>query len=129
MANVRLIHPIEITIEPIDTSDTVYDPDTGEALHLIGRKTTIVIKGQIRWYVKDRLTNDRAGVSLNASGHIVILRKDAVAKSYVPRPGDRIIKTANDTVNLYVVGVDPLAHYVEPKCHKLIINDKQPSRD
>ena len=121
-----------MTIKPVSHAETVYDDYTKEPIQMVTRSSNITIHGQFRWYVDQRLQEDSAsGISFNASGHIILLKKEAAKQSYIPQVGDLISEIAEEgntvrTVYLYIAGIDPFAHYKYARAHKLFFEDRQP---
>lgn len=110
MPGVRLLFPVDITIEPIDKTGTDYDPITREPILQVARAATVTIPAQAAPIETDRLETTDEGPTLMSSGYFVILVDDCIARSYTPRDGDKITTSGGLAVRYFVTSVTPHAH-------------------
>lgn len=113
MPRPRLLHPVEVVIEPIDVAATVYRPNAREPIKTVARKTTVSVSAQVQWNKNRAPDAIRAGIAETASGYFIFLKSDLSDASYVPRHGDRVITIADtpQPISLYLKDQEPCGHY------------------
>lgn len=105
----RLLHPVPCEIQPADKSRG-HTNAAREPLRIVRRKATITIPAQNSIGVPPyRL--DPQGLRASATGYLLVRRVDCEGREYAPDTGDRIVRIGRDSVDLYVVSVEPTAHY------------------
>lgn len=132
----RLLHPVLVTFQLQDKSNTVYDKYAREPVQQVTRQgesprtgTALSIKGQVSFYFASAKLNDaafgfeREGIVEGSIGYVALRFKDmvrvglatydAVDDKYemVLQRGDRIAKFARREVDFYVTGFKDFAHY------------------
>lgn len=133
----RLHHPIPVVIEPIDRTDTVYDPYAREPVGQVVREgestgtgDRVTIKGQISYhssgFKQDQAYASDIGIEERTKGYIACRYKDLIAGGLVEesggvyskvkiKRGDRIVQIGKEVVNYYIIGYKPFAHYPRQK--------------
>jgi len=104
MPRPRLIHPVDVTIQPLDTSSTLYDRDTRAPVPTQARSATVTISAQVHWARLEDVNQEAAGPVPRYDGYLVFLRRDLDAAPYVPGPGDRVVLIEQATVDLFLTG-------------------------
>jgi hypothetical protein len=109
----RLIHPVPIVIEQVDEANTNYDDHHREPIQQSKRKTSVTIKGQVRWAVPDdvELQITIGGKQIQADGYVLFRFKDLTAASVTLKENDRFISIGGETVDVYIVKFRPMGHY------------------
>ena len=110
MPGVRLLFPVNVTIEPLDKAGTDYDPVTREPVLQVARAATVTIPAQAAPIERGRLEVIDEGVTPRTTGYLVVLVDDCEARSYSPGRGDKITGIPGDTSVYFVVSVTPHAH-------------------
>ncbi len=151
MPQPRLIHPISVVIQPIDRTDTVYDPYAREPVGQVVREgestgtgSEVTVKAQISYYSasakQDYPMPQNYGMEEKTMGYIACRYKDLVAGGLVEesgglytkvkiKRGDRITQIGKESVNYYITGYKPFGHYPRQKQTLIQINfeDRHPS--
>jgi hypothetical protein len=107
----RLIHPVPVMVEQFSPSTTRYDEQAREAVQQAARKPVKTVPGQPRWSMGEALETSLLGATIDARGYVLFRRVDLEAQSLVLVVNDRIIRIANEVVDLYIVRLQPLGHY------------------
>jgi hypothetical protein len=147
----KLHHPVPIVIEPIDRTDTVYDPYAREPVGQVVREgestgtgDQVTIKGQVSYYgsgfKQDYPEATNWGIEEKTMGYIACRYKDLISGGLVTesggvytkvkiKRGDRIVQIGKEEVNYYITGYKPFAHYPKQKQTMIQINfeDRHPS--
>lgn len=139
MRRPRLLHPLTVVIEPLDTASTYYDENTREQIQIIGRAPEIEIQAQVEYrdfvqHGQADATYDRGGFMGEERGYILIRYIDAAKLSYTPKLGDKIamIGKGSDTPQPSAAFV----HRLKPTIHiprygktavKLYFADRKPA--
>src|SRR5690349_19750276 len=115
MPKPRLIHPIEVTIEPLNRAGMVMDDDAREPMNGARGGTTYKIQAQIRWQDKDQPNAQRGGVRETSRGYILVETEAMRTLGKTLARGDRITQIGSDDnalpVNLFLGEQEPLGHY------------------
>lgn len=146
----RLHHPVPITLELIDRDDSVYDPYAREAVGQVVREgespgtgDQVEIKAQVSFYYsgakQDYPMPTNLGIEEKTMGYFACRYKDLIAAGLVTetngvysnillKRGDRIVQIGKQTVNYFVTGFKPFAHYPKQKQTMLQVNfeDRHP---
>lgn len=146
----RLHHPVPIIMELMDRSDTVYDPYAREPVGQVLREgesprsgDRVTIKAQVSFYYsgakQDYPMATDIGIDEKTMGYFACRYKDLISLGLVTetngaytninlKRGDRIIQIGKQTVNYYVTGFKPFAHYPNQKQTMLQVNfeDRHP---
>lgn len=111
----RLIHPVPVTIERLQTSETIYDVDAREPVKQGYRKQSFDLYAQISWGTHDGEQPTRLGAQDEEQGYILFRRVDLLNASptpYHPQRNDRIVTIGTlPDLKLYIVSVQPMGHY------------------
>jgi len=127
----NLIHPVPITIQQIDITETLFDEDYREPIQQSKRKTNIIVDGQIKWGMDDDLKMSRGGAQEKSDGYVLFRYVDLESASIVLRQNDRFIKLGTLEVDVYIIKLKPMGHYQDaggPTIVKAYFLDRQPSR-
>lgn len=137
----NLLHPIAITIQPLDKASTIYDPDTREEIQIVGRKEEIVIAAQIEYrdsvsHALGQAEYDEKGIHFSEAGYVLIRHIDAESLLYSPAIGDRIVEIGTFTnrpqkTTAYIHRMKPTMHYQNfgATATKLFFADRKPSHN
>lgn len=110
MPGVRLLFPVDITIEPVDKPGTDYDPITREPILQVARAAVVTIPAQAAPVETDRLETSDNGPELVSVGYFVLLVDDCDARTYQPQAGDKITSSGGRSLRYFVTSVTPHAH-------------------
>lgn len=127
----NLIHPIPVTIEPIEAAAAVWDAEAREPLHGARSTSSFVINAQISWDLERNPRDHPAGVAEESTGYILVRYVDMDAQSVSIKRGDRITKIGARAMDLYVTGTKPRAHWPDqggPTLVRFYFGDRQPVR-
>jgi len=92
-----LIDPDEVVVEQVDTTSTRYDPDTREPIGLVRRVTSVTLSAQVVFGSTRRTAfrgGGQGGAHNEATGRIVLLRREVDALGVTLRRGDKITSIA-----------------------------------
>lgn len=123
----NLIHPINVMISPITPATTVYDVDAREPLRAVARLTSVTIPAQVSWSVRSDMLPQ--GIAERASGYLTCRQIDLATMGYSPVPGDKIAGLGHSTSLVFVIHVEPLAHYPDQNGSSLVrlyFGDRRP---
>lgn len=109
----NLLHPVQIEIEQIDKTATVYDSKAREPIQQAKRKTIVTIPGQINWVRTESIQAEKGGIRETAQGYILFRKVDLDAKDVVLEYGDRIRKMGHLDVELYISDQEWMGHYAD----------------
>lgn len=125
----RLLDPVDIEVQPIDTEATIYDDVRREPASHIERGVTLTLKAQVQWTSKDRGDPDPSGTVKRSQGYVVLDQRELDRKSYSPSRGDKIVKMAGVDEALYIHSFQPAGHR-RGRAYLLVVNfrDRQPTR-
>lgn len=130
----RLIHPVKITFELIDRSNSFFDEQAREPVRQLVRKGTApntgeqkIVKGQVSFYFAGAKLDypewTREGVLERTVGYVSFRFRDLKKADLLTvdadgnftdigiKRGDRIVRIAKRPVNLFVTGFKDFAHY------------------
>lgn len=152
MVQPNLIHPILVTFQLLDRAETVYDKyarePVGQAIRQGESPRTgdeVSIKGQFSYYFASAKQNypnfNREGVTEETMAYVALRYKDMIRAGlltvdvngdfdiYILKRGDRVVKVGKETVNYYVEGFKPFAHYPGERQTMIQINlmDRHPT--
>lgn len=137
----KLLHPLNIEIQPLDVGNTIYDQVAREEIQIVGRQNSIIIPAQMEFRdsANDAIGDSKytpAGLTPTEKGYALILTRtrSIIAPTWEPRIGDRIARlgVGSETeisLNVYVSRTKQSMHY--PRygyCGlKLFFSDRKPS--
>lgn len=110
MGLVRLLFPVDVTVEPLNAAATITDPRTREPIFGVARSAAITIPAQVQFGVRAQRNLTDAGDAPTSLGYLVILVSDAEARSWTPIAGDKITDIPSHTGIYFVTSVTPHAH-------------------
>lgn len=120
-----------MSIQKIDTSETVYDDDYREPVQQSVRSPTVVVSGQIKWGLDEELASERGGAIEGSDGYVLFRLVDLEAVSHVIAREDRFIKLGTIVVDVYVTALRYEGHYTDvggPSLVKAFFAGRQPGR-
>lgn len=126
----QLIHPLRITIQPIDKATTTYDADAREPVREAKKKTPITLWAQNRVRRLAEPELQAIGVVEDVRGWLTARKRDVDALSYVPKRGDLISQIGHRPTQVYVVWWEDMAHYTDQNGAALIrlyYSERRPS--
>ena len=126
----NLVHPIWVTVDKIDKTQTVYDTDAREPIRSAAHPVTVRIQAQHQPSGARALEVFPQGASDNVTGYILVQRADLTRLSWEPKRGDRITQIGIQVMSNYVVGTQPAAHYPDQSGYSLLrvfYADRNPS--
>lgn len=127
----NLLHKTNIVIQQIDKGDTIYDEDTREPVQQAHRTVNKDLKGQVHWGQADDLEPGAGGVQEESDGYVLFRYLDLDKKGIALSPGDRIIKMGRLNTDVYLIKLQPMAHYEDqngPSTVRAYFKDRQPSK-
>ena len=107
----RLLHPVPVLLEQIDTSTTLYDEDAREPIQQAAHKTVVELSGQVKYGSSKEQSYELGGIRENERGYVLFRTVDLEAKSVTLQLNDRITKIGNVTHDSYIVRLEPAMHY------------------
>lgn len=107
----NLLHPVKITIQRRNVSDTLFDEDMREPIKQTTYYTEETLWGQVAWENKDNVYVDEKGTRLTAIGYILFRYIDLESASITLKYQDRIKKIGRHDVELYIIRTRPMGHY------------------
>ena len=128
----RLIHPVDCTIEQIDTASTAYDEDAREPIQHAARKTAVVVQGQPKWRSEKDLETARGGSTDAAAGYVLFRYADLTAAGVTLRVNDRITIQGHLADEVYVTRLQPMGHYSDQNGATLVkawFRDRKPAKE
>lgn len=127
----RLLHPVDVQIEQINTGTTRYDEDAREPIQQAARNTTVTIKGQAKYGSSKNADYESGGLRENERGYILFREKDLSAASVTLAINDRIKKVGRVNHDSYITRLEPTGHYGQFGGNTLVkayFEDRQPSK-
>lgn len=126
----RLLHPVNITLQTMDISNTIYDENHREPIPQTVRNGDEIVLGQASIYGRE-MEVDIGGKIIKATGYVLFRYIDLASKSITLKTDDRITKIGNLTCVYYIVGLTPIGHYPEfgATMVKAFFNDRHPSKN
>lgn len=130
----NLLHPVKITFELLNRTDTIWDETAREPVRQVIRTgsnpntgSQVIIKGQHSYYFSsagiDRPVYNRGGVEEDSLGYVTLrfidmkkkglltLDADGNFQEMILKRGDRIVRLGKRTVNYFVTWFEDFAHY------------------
>lgn len=136
MALPNLIHPVPVQLEIFDVAGQVMDDEAREPVH--GARNAsgdlVTLEAQVSYPQDQGIVMEAGGVRLTSSGHILVRRADLRDLGVAPKRGDRIVQIGEGenalTVNLFITGFQPMAHYTDqggPTLMRYNFEDRDPT--
>jgi len=98
----RLIHPVLVTIEPLDPAHTTFDAMAREQVPALVRKAPVSMLAQVHWARLQDVEDTPTGNVERYDGYLVFRRDDLTAAGYTPADGDRVVAIEGVTKKLYL---------------------------
>jgi hypothetical protein len=127
----NLLHPVSISIQTLNRSGTVYDPDLREPVQDEARAATVVCPGQVAWGSDQKGIPRPEGSKEESDGYVLFRLSDLAARSITLKREDRFTKLGTIDVDVYVVRLQYMGHYswsAGPTLVKAFFKDLQPGR-
>lgn len=127
----RLLHPVDVRIEQIDTASTVYDEDAREPIQQAARATVVTVKGQAKYGTAQEAEYEAGGLRQGERGYVLFREKDLSAASLTLNINDRFTKIGRVDHDVYISRLEPLGHYGRHGGNTLVkayFADRQPSK-
>lgn len=107
----NLLHPVKITLQRRNVTDTLYDEDMREPIGQTSYYAEETLMGQVSWENKDNVYVDEKGTQLKAIGYILFRYVDLESKGITLKYQDRIKKIGRHEEELYIINTKPMGHY------------------
>lgn len=107
----RLLHPVNVQIEQINYSETIYDEDAREAIQQAARNSTVTIPGQVKYGSSKEQSYNTGGVQENERGYVLFRQRDLDGASVTIALNDRITQIGNIPHDSYISRIEPMGHY------------------
>lgn len=130
----NLIHPINCTLQVLDTANTIFDPDAREPLQASERLADVIVQGQPRWVSQKQLEAAGFGPSDAVRGY-VLFRFIDLTNAIPPialKINDRITLQGSLADEVYIVRLEPTAHYPDQGGASMVkawFTDRQPAKE
>lgn len=127
----RLIHPVPIVLEQIDTATTLYDEDAREPIQFAARPTRVDLQAQVKFTSDIDEVNTPGGTVQTASGYLLFRKIDLEAKNITLRLEDRFAKIGTVDTDVYITRFRPVAYYPDQGGHTMVkafFDARQPSK-
>lgn len=127
----NLIHPVAITIQQTNRSETFVDDNFREPLQKAARQLTTVVPGQVRWFVDDDIRMSHTGIVSEGDGYVLFRFVDLQAAGLVLELNDRFIRLGTIDTDIYITGFKHKGHYPDQLGPSLIqadFRDRTPSK-
>ncbi len=136
MPNPRLLHPILVTIQQIDHTETLLnDPFLRQSVGPIGRSSNVQLYAQIEDMYSNRAVMTDAGLEQHFDGYALFRTVDLQDASITLKVGDRISVIGEGVnaraKNVYIIKLEYLGHYPNATGATLLkayYQDRSPSR-
>lgn len=129
MPNPRLIHPVPVSLELLNSGETRYDPDTKEPV-VGAKRTTVALQAQVKWMYQKRIKGQDTGPRDDSDGYLLFRRTDLVAAGVEIKQGDKVVRIGHQTgLELFVTATRPMAFYPDQGGHGLLradFKDREP---
>jgi hypothetical protein len=111
MAVPNLIHPVTVTVQPLDRAGTISNGRRRAPVKVIARSTSVSFEAQAVYNATKRTAVDSGGLMERVDGYLVARKADLDALSYTPGLGDRIVTVGGQTgLKLYVTETEATAY-------------------
>lgn len=129
----NLIHPVPVSIQVLDRTETFYDDDFREPVQQAARASTVIVSGQIKWGVDEEKGSQRGGVVEGSDGYVLFRLVDLAAATppVTIKREDRFLRLGTVDVDVYVTALRYEGHYDDvggPTLVKAFFQDRQPAR-
>lgn len=116
----NLLHPVKITLQRRDVSNTLFDEDMREPIGQTSYYENDIIWGQVSWENKDNVYVDEKGTRLVAIGYVLFRYVDLESAGITLKFQDKIIKIGRHEEELYIIKTKPMGHYSDQDGASLI---------
>jgi hypothetical protein len=107
----NLLHPVKITLQRRNVTDTLFDEDMREPIGQTSYYAEETLMGQVSWENKDNVYVDEKGTQLKAIGYVLFRYVDLESAGIVLKYQDRIKKIGKHEEELYIIKTKPMGHY------------------
>lgn len=131
MALPNLLHPVPITIQRMDASETIVDPAFRETVQQAIRHPDVIVQGQVKWGQDRSLFASKGGPTEDSDGYVLFRYFDLTLLSIEINRGDRFTKLGRIETDVYVVKLEPMGHWGDQGGATLVrayFKDRQPGR-
>jgi hypothetical protein len=111
MTSPRLMHPVQVEIEQLDRSRSLYDEDFREPVQQAVRGPRTILLGQIHWISDESDQPTNVGMEESSLGYVLFRYADLNAQGVDLKTNDRFVRFGHMSVDVYVVRLTPCAHY------------------
>jgi hypothetical protein len=116
----NLLHPVKITLQRRNVTDTLFDEDMREPIGQTSYYAEETLMGQVSWENKDNVYVDEKGTQLKAIGYVLFRYVDLESAGIVLKYQDRIKKIGRHEEELYIIKTKPMGHYPDQDGASLI---------
>jgi len=127
----NLLHPVPISIQSLDRTNTIYDDDMREPVQQETNVATVIVPGQVKWGKDQAFVPSSIGAQEDSDGYVLFRFVDLAAAGVTLKREDRFIALGTYITDVYVVSLQPCGHYPDqggPTLIKAFFSDRQPSR-
>lgn len=126
----NLIHEVDIVIEQLNKTSTLYDDDAREPVQQVNYTSRQTVKGQPRRPSSKNSRIDLGGLNEGETGWVTFRYLDLDAKSIVLKGGDRFVSFGSELMDVYFTRSEPMGHYTDfngPTLLKAYFSDRNPA--
>ena len=126
----NLIHPVDIVIEQIDKTETMYDEYAREPIQIVDREAQLTLPGQVKWESQFGLEHEKSGARETSRGYVLFRKTDLDAQTITLQLNDRIVKMGHVETDVYINRLEWMGHYQDqdgPSLQKAYFVDRRPS--
>lgn len=124
----NLVHPVPVTMEPIDRVSTPMNRRAREPVQAAARAAAVIVIGQLSASLRIKAQrNSRLGRVEGEEGYVLFRVFDLNAKGVDLQEGDRVTKIGIYELNVYVHRVEPVGNYPDqsgPSLLKAFLRDR-----
>ena len=116
-----LIHPIPVTITPLNRTALIMDENAREPMHGSRAGTPFTVNAQIRWRDAYMPVPMATGVREEFDGYILVRTADLTALGQTIERGDQITRMGNMLdLDVFVIDSEPTGHWPDQGGHTLM---------
>ena len=130
MVRPNLIHPVNVQIEQGDKANTKFDENAREPVRKMTLISAITLSAQVKWKNTDNPQPEFQGVTEDSNGYLLFRFFDLTKAGVTLARGDKIIKIARATYELFITQLIPAGHYPDqngPSLLKAFFADRNPT--
>jgi hypothetical protein len=121
---------VPVEIEQANKPNTSYRDDAREPVRKLSRDATVTLSAQVKWKKSVDPRGTFEGVSEDSDGYLLFRYFDLTAAGVELKRGDKIIKIARITYELFITQLMPAGHYPDqsgPSLLKAFFADRNPT--